>query len=173
MSKPLFKVTGDQKIIKAFKTLGDKVSKGVVMPAAKRAAATFQMAIRAGAPELTGALRKSAKVKTAKGPRVFSGRKVVAFAAIIGQARPTKSQQRKGTRIPFYAFMQEKGYHTGARVRKGKQVVGYTPLKGHKEVKYHPGKHFAKKAMQANEANVMNAMLYQIYQGIERVASTS
>ncbi len=85
----LFKVTGDARIISALKTLGPRVTLDVVKPAAKDAAKTIQQAIKPTTPYRTGALRKSVKVKTAKGPAVFRGRKVVAFAVIVGQTKPT------------------------------------------------------------------------------------
>ncbi len=168
--KILFKVTGDAKIIKAFRTLGDKVSKGVVKPAAKRAAAKFQVAIRERAPVRTGMLRRKVAVKTARGPKAFQGRSVIAFAVIAGQAKPTKAQKAKGTRIPFYAFMQEKGYHLGKRIRQGKKVIGYQPHAGKSEVKYMPGKHFVKRALKTVEGPAREAMLQEIYDGIDALA---
>ena len=171
--KILFKVTGDAAIIKAFKTLGDKVSKGVVKPAAKRAAKKFEAAIRANAPERTGKLKRSLKVKTAKGPRSFKGRTVIAFATIIGQGKPNAKQKASGEKIPYYAFMQERGFHSGKRVRQGQKVVGYVPAIGRlgsQGVKYTPGRFFVKKALKANEDSIKTAMLSEIYAGIERIA---
>lgn len=168
--KQLFKVTGDKKIIDAFKRFGPAYSKVIVQPAAKFAAYKFQVAIRANTPVLTGKMRKSIKVKPAKGPRGFKGRTVIAFATIIGQAKPTKSQAAKGTKIPYYTFMQEKGYHLGKRQREGSKVIGYTPHAGQESVRFMPGRHFVKRALKANEGPIQTALLAELYAGIDRVA---
>jgi HK97 gp10 family phage protein len=173
-SHPLFKVTGDDKIIAAFKRLGPVVTDEIVKPAAKAAATTIRDAIRMLEPIRTGALHKSTKVKTSKGPAAFRGRKIVSFAVITGQTRPTAGQQRKGTRIPFYAFMQERGYHTGGkRIRKAGKVLGYKPRAETTVVRFIPGRWFVRRALKANEATVQARMLTRIYTGIDRIASRS
>jgi HK97 gp10 family phage protein len=168
--KQLFKVTGDKKIIDAFRKFGPAFSKQVAKPAAKRAAAKFQSAIRARTPVASGKMRRSIRVRTAKGPRGFAGRTVVAFATMIGQAKPTKSQLAKKTKIPYYAFMQEKGYHIGKRQRTGSKVTGYTPHVGKSVVRFMPGRHFVKRALKANEGKIGAAMLQEMYDGIDRMA---
>ncbi len=171
--EPLFNVTGDLSIIQAFKRLERNVGRQIAAPAVRRANERFQAAIAPHVPVRTGKLLKSLKIRSSKGPRDFRKGGVVASAVIIGQSKPTKAQARKGTKIPFYAYMIERGFHLGKKISESGKATRYVASRWshrHKEVQYVPGKHFVKKVLRAKEAAVMEALLYQLYAGVDRIA---
>ncbi len=174
MPKAYFTVSGDKEIVRKFEQLAPAVAKNIAKPAVKRAAKRFQDAIQANEPVRTGKMRKSTKVKTSKGPRTMKGRLVVAFATVAGQGKANKRQKATGEKIPYYTFMQEKGYHVGVRIRSGGKVTGYRAHSGNtgaKGVRFMPGKFFVKHALKSLEAPVMATLKAELLAGIEAEAS--
>ncbi len=170
-------ITGDAEIAKALRALGPVVARKIVEPEAKFAAAVFQSILKGVVPVDKGMLRKSVKVKTSKGPRGFPKGESIAFGVIVGQTKPSKAQRTKGTKIAYYAGMQEMGYHVGGtKIKKGGLTVGYkqrTDRLGSKGVKFMPGRHFVKRTLKTYERPIRDHMEQKIVAGILAAMSRS
>ncbi len=159
-------------IKRAFKELEPRIARKVIRQAERKAAKLFSAEILAHAPEDTGKLKRTVKVRSSKGPR-SSKKGNLSIAVLVGQAGG-KDQAGKGLKRAWYAYLQEKGFHVGARVRQGGKTVGYAPLAGRlgsKGVRFIPGKRFVKNALRSKEGDARQLLLRLIAGGIEREAA--
>jgi HK97 gp10 family phage protein len=164
-------IGGLAEVKRAFRELEPKVARKVIRQAERRAAKLFQAEILAHVPVASGKLKRSVKVRASKGPRGF--RKNISIAVLVGQGG---GQQAKGLKTAWYAYLQEKGYHLGKRVRKAGKVTGYVPLPGRLGsggVRYMPGRHFVKNALRTREPDARRKLILWIGAGIDREAASS
>jgi HK97 gp10 family phage protein len=161
--KARIKVTGIDAVRKAFKELEPKLARRVIQQAERKALAPIKAAIIAGAPENTGDLKRSVRIRIAKGPRK-SGRRTIAMGILVGGASKGKKGKKTG-KAPWWAFLMEWGWIVGKRIRHAGKVVGR--LGSGRKI---PGKHFTKRAMRAHESQAQQIMKSEILAGIERLA---
>lgn len=164
--KDAITIRGLAELKRAFKELEPRVARKVIRQAERSAAKLFQREILAHAPEKTGKLKATVKVRSSKGPR-GSKRGNVSIAVLVGQAGGPAAE---GLKTAWYAYLQEAGFHVGRRARKGGKTVGYTPVGG-RGVRFVPGKRFTKRALQSKEGEARQLLLRLIAGGIEREAA--
>jgi HK97 gp10 family phage protein len=170
MAKDALTVQGLELVKRAFKELEPRVARKVIRAAEREAAKVFAAEITAHAPEHSGKLRRTVKVRASKGPR-SSKKGNISIAVLVGQAGGPAA---KGFKTAWYAYLQEKGFHVGGkRVRTAGKTVGYAPLAGHlgsKGVRFIPGKRFTKRALRGKEGDARQKLMLRIAEGIEREA---
>ncbi len=150
-------ITGIDEIKRAFRELPAKVAKKVVRQALRKGLKLPLAAAKTDAPVDTGAGRRSLRVRASKGPRGSRPRDTIAMALLIGERSPGKT---------WYMALQERGYHTGKRIRSGGKVVGRSP--GSRKI---AGKHYMRRALHATEQAARELIITEITSGIERQAS--
>jgi HK97 gp10 family phage protein len=163
-------IEGLAEVKRAFKELEPRVARKVIRQAERKAAKLFQAEILAHAPAKTGLLKKTVKVRSSKGPR-GSKNGNVSIAVLVGQAGGPAA---KGLKTAWYAFLQERGFAIGKRVRKAGKTVGYTPLgdrSGRGGVRKVPGKRFTKRALRSKEGEARELLVGEIAAGIDREAT--
>jgi hypothetical protein len=169
--KDALTIAGLEVVERAFKELEPKVARKVISQAERKAAKLFAAAILAHAPEASGLLKRTVKVRSSKGPRGSKRGGSVSIAVLVGQAG---GKSGDGKKRAWYAYLQEKGWTTGKRLRKAGKVVGYTPLHGNLGgggIRKIPGKFFTKRALQSQESSARALLISEIAQGIEREAA--
>ena len=159
-----FKIEGVEAVAKAFRELEPKLARKVVRQAERAALQPIKQAIVAAAPVRTGDLRRSVRIRTAKGPR-SGGKKSIAMGVLVGGGSKGKAG-KKTNKVPWWAFLQEWGWIVGKRIRSGGKIIGRQGS-GRKI----PGKHFTRKAMRAHESQAQKIMTARILQGIENLAN--
>jgi HK97 gp10 family phage protein len=163
-------IAGVDALRRAFKELEPRLARKVIRQAERRAAKLFAAEIKAHAPKDTGLLQRTVKVRTSKGPR-SSKRGNVSIAVLVGQAG---GEGAGGSlKRAWYAYLQEKGWHVGKRVRKAGKVVGYQPAAGNLGgggVRKIPGKFFTKRALHSKESSARQLLVAEIAAGVEREA---
>jgi HK97 gp10 family phage protein len=162
--KAKLKIEGLDAVKKAFKDLEPKIARKVISQAERKALAPIKAAIIAGEPKRTGDLRRSVRIRTAKGPR-RSGKKTIAMGLLVGAGGSKGKKGKKTGQAPWWAFLIEWGWIVGKRVRSAGKVVGRSG-----SGKKIPGKHVARKAMRSHEAQAQKIMTSEILAGIEREA---
>lgn len=140
----------------------------MIRQAERQAAKLFQAEILAHAPEKTGKLKRTVKVRASKGPR-SSKRGNVSIAVLVGQAGG--QQAAEGLKTAWYTYLQEKGFHVGKRVREAGKVTGYEPSGRRGSVRYVPGKFFTRRALRSKESEGRALLLREIAGGIDREAA--
>lgn len=168
-----FTVSGVEAVQRAMKALPGKVGKKVVRQAERKANKIFQSALKATVPVRTGKVKKSVRVRTSKGTRAFK-RGQIAIATLVGEGGRS-GDKAAGIVRPWWAFLQDHGYHVGGRrvrkkVGKSWKTTGYERLAG-RRVKKIKGKHFVKRALRRKESQVMSMLKNEILDGIEREAA--
>jgi HK97 gp10 family phage protein len=159
------KVEGLEAVKRAFKELEPKLARRVIKQAEMKALAPIKAAVMASAPEHTGALKKSIRIRSAKGPK-NSGRKTIAMALLVGGSGSRTTRGGKKIARAWWAFLQEWGWTVGKRIRSAGKVVGRVG-----SGKRIPGKHFVRGAMRSHESQAQQIMVSEILAGIEREAS--
>jgi HK97 gp10 family phage protein len=159
------KIQGLDAVKKAFKELEPKLAKKVIAQAERKALAPIKAAVVASAPRKTGDLRRSIRIRVAKGPRK-SGKKTIAMGLLVGAGSKGKKGKKTG-QTPWWAFLMEWGWIRGKRIRSGGKVVGRTGAGAGQKVQ---GKHFVRKSMRAHETQAQQIMRNEILAGIEREA---
>jgi len=158
------KIEGLEAVKKGFKELEGKIARRVIKKAEVKALAPIKAAVLATVPEHSGKLKRSVRVRSAKGPK-GSGRKTIAMALLVGGSGAKTSRGGKKIARAWWAFLQEWGWIVGKRVRKAGKVVGRQG--SGKKV---PGKHFTRNAMRSHESQAQQIMTSEILAGIEREA---
>ncbi len=168
MASAVLIVTGDEAIKRAFKELEPKIAKKVIRQASRKAMQIPRSMAQAIAPVHSGRYKKSIRVRTSKGPR-SAKRGDISLALLVGAGAGAKS--KKGVTQPWWAWLVERGFHTGGkRIRKGGKVVGYVPKHKGGTVRHIPGKYIVKRVLKATESQVKQVMTMEILNGIEREA---
>ena len=159
------KITGLEAVQRAFKELEPKVARKVIRQAQRNAIGIPKAVAAHNTPVLTGAMKKSIRIRSSKGPRGSKG--AISIALLIGAAAGAKS--KKGQTLPWWAFLIEHGWTIGKRLRSGGKVVGRHKLAGgNKRI---PGKHIMKNALRQTEGQVKTQLTTEILAGIDREAN--
>ena len=158
-------ITGDIAVKRAFKELEPKIARKVLKQAERKALGIPRAMAQSMTPVDSGRMKKSIRIRASKGPR--SAKKgQISMAFLIGAGAGTKN--KKGIKQPWWAYLIEKGWITGKRIRSGGKVVGrWKQAGGNKRI---PGKHIMKRTLQATENQVKSTMISEILAGIEREA---
>ena len=155
-------IQGMDALKRAFRELEPKLARKVIKQAQKKALAPMVAAIKAAEPVKSGRLRKSVRIRAAKGPRGAS-RKTIASALLVGAGAGSKN--KKGVDQPWWAWLIERGWTTGKRIRSAGKVVGRVG----KQTKV-PGKHIVRREMRSHEGAAIQLVINEILEGIEREA---
>lgn len=155
-------IKGLDAVKRAFRELEPKLARRVIKQAQKKALAPIVSAIKAAMPVKSGKLRKSVRIRAAKGPK-GSGRKTIASAVLVGAGAGGKN--KKGEKLPWWAYLIEFGWTTGKRIRSAGKVVGRVG----KQTKVE-GKHIVRREMRSHESAAMEIVTREILEGIEREA---
>jgi hypothetical protein len=167
-------ISGVELVKRAFKELEPRVARKVIGQAERKAAKLFAGEILAHAPQATGLLKRTVKVRSSKGPRGSRRGGTVSIAVLVGQAGGNV-QAGKGFKRAWYAYLQEKGWTVGTRIRKAGKVTGYSPAHGNfggRGVHRVPGKFFTKRALHSKESAARDLLMREIAAGIEREAKS-
>ena len=154
IAKSGIKITGLEAVQKAMKTLEPKLAKQVIRKAQRDALKIAQAAAKDDAPVLTGAGRRSIRVRTSKGPRGSKSKHTISLALLVGRAKGKE----------WYMGLQEHGWTTGKRIKQGKTVVGRIGDSTKIE-----GRHFMRRALRSSEDAMKALMTERILEGIERL----
>jgi HK97 gp10 family phage protein len=160
-------IEGMEALKRAFKELEPKLAKKVIRQAERKGAKLFADEIRAHTPVKSGKLKKTVKVRTSKGPR--GAKKQIAMAVLVGQAG-AGDDKSGGGKPAWYAYLQEKGFTIGKRIRKAGKTVGYTPTGKRNSVGKVPGKFFVRHALKSKETSARELVVSEILAGVEREA---
>jgi hypothetical protein len=158
-------IKGLAAVKRAFIELEPKLARKVIRQAERKALEPIKQSVQASAPVHSGKLKKSIRIRSAKGPRK-SGRKTIATALLIG-ASGRKGDKEKGIVRPWWAFLIEFGWKVGKRIRRGGKTVGREGS-GRKI----QGKHLVRTAMRSHESASLEIMRSEILAGIEREAKS-
>ena len=160
-------VTGIKEVARAFRQLGPRLATRVVKQAERKALKVPYAAARSAWPVKTGRAKKSIKIKSWRGPRVFKSS--ISLVLMVG-GTGRKGDKAKGIVKPWWAFLNEEGFHSGGkRIRRGKKTIGYRPLKGQHVVR-HEGKHIMKRTLKSTESMIKEIMVAEIVKGVDAVA---
>jgi hypothetical protein len=156
-------ISGFEAVRRAFKELEPKLARKVLKQAEKKALGVPRSQAIANTPVLSGRMKKSIRIRAAKGPR-SAARGSVSMALLVGGAAGGKN--KKGVKLPWWAFLIERGWTLGKRIRSGGKVVGRNKVAGGN--RHIAGKHIMKRALRATEGQIKQVMTVEILAGIER-----
>jgi hypothetical protein len=166
----VIKITGVEAVARAFRELGPKLARRVIVSAEKKALMAPKEMVRSLWPVRTGKSRKSIRVRASKGPRGWK-KGNISLALLVGESG-RKGDKQAGVKRPWWAFLIEHGFHTGGkRIRKAGKTVGYKQMRKGVQVREIPGKHIMRRALRSTEAAVKSRMTAEILKGIEEIAS--
>lgn len=163
-------ITGVDAIAMAFKTLESKLARSVIAKAERKALKIPYAQAKAAWPVKSGASKKTIRINASKGPRRGRGSHTIAMSLLVGAAGQ-KGDKEKGIKRAWWAFLIEKGFHSGGkRIRKAGKTVGYSQMRPGVGVKKIAGKHIMKRTLKSTESMVRQVFTDEILKGIESIA---